>query len=574
MLSTTIIEKNNKLSPLVFAMQAILAGGATLSSLHVAGAETTRVSVSSAGIQGNDGSSATAISADGRFVVFESFASNLVAGDTNGRPDIFVRDRQTKQTMRVSVSSAGVQGNYASYSPAISADGRFVAFESGAGNLVAGDTNASRDIFVRDRQTNQTTRVSISSAGVQGNHNSYRPAISADGRIVAFMSRANNLVAGDTNVGRDIFVRDRLTNQTTRVSVSSAGAQGNGFYGSYHPAISANGRFVAFASLAGNLVGGDTNGKSDIFVRDRQTSQTTRVSVSSAGTQSNNYSYQPTISADGRFVAFESSANNLVTGDTNASPDIFVRDRHASQTTRASVSSAGVQGNLSSETTPAVSADGRFVAFKSWATNLVTGDTNGKFDIFVRDRQANQTTRVSVTSAGGEGDDNSYRPTISADGRFLAFESGARNLVANDSNLRRDTFVHDRLLNPAATADLTVTQTVSANPVPISSTFSFTATVKNLGSSNVSGVTLTNIAPTHNRVSPPQTLIPNQGTCYRGPISVCRLGIINAGQQATVQIGYTALGVGPVTNRVSVNAIPKESTPSNNTVITSTTISP
>jgi Tol biopolymer transport system component len=190
---------------------------------------------------------------------------------------------------------------------------------------VPGDTNgANRDIFVRDRQSGQTELVSVSSAGVQGNYGSSNPTISADGRFVAFESSASNLVPGDTNgANGDIFVHDRETGQTERVSVSSAGAQGN--YGSVDPTISADGRFVAFRSEANNLVPGDTNDRPDVFVRDRQTGETERVSVSSAGTQGNGHSVHPTISADGRFVAFESSASNLVPGDTNgANGDIFV----------------------------------------------------------------------------------------------------------------------------------------------------------------------------------------------------------------------------------------------------------
>jgi len=200
-----------------------------------------------------------------------------------------------------------------------------VAFYSDSDNLVPDDTNDQRDIFVHDRGTGQTTRVSVDSSGAQGNNNSEYPAISADGRFVAFMSLATNLVAGDTNGVMDVFVHDRGTGQTTRVSVASGGAQGNGT--SAVPAISADGRFVAFYSYANNLVPGDTNRRSDVFIHDRGTGQTTRVSVASGEAQANDSSEYPAISADGRFVAFESYADNLVAGDTNGVDDIFVRDR-------------------------------------------------------------------------------------------------------------------------------------------------------------------------------------------------------------------------------------------------------
>ena len=226
----------------------------------------TRVSVDSAGNQANSDSSGASISPDGRFVAFKSYASNLVPGDTNDTDDIFVRDTLTNTTTHVSVDSAGNQANSDSFTPSISADGRFVAFTSNASNLVPGDTNYKDDIFLRDTLTNTTTRVSVDSAGNQGNNASGNPSISADGRFVAFTTNAFNLVPGGTNISRDIFVRDTLTNTTTRVSVDSAGNQGNIFSSS--PSISADGRFVAFISDASNIVPGDTNNSYDIFVAD------------------------------------------------------------------------------------------------------------------------------------------------------------------------------------------------------------------------------------------------------------------------------------------------------------------
>jgi Tol biopolymer transport system component len=257
-------------------------------------------------------------------VAFNSDASNIVPGDTNNSFDIFVRDRLTNTTTNVSVDSAGNQGDGQSFTPSISADGRFVAFISNASNLVPGDTNRYTDIFVRDTLTNTTTRVSLDSAGNQGNYHSYNPSISADGRFVAFSSVASNIVPGDTNNSFDIFVRDRLTNTTTGVSVDSAGNQGNLQSGS--PSISADGRFVAFTTNASNLVPGDTNINRDIFVRDTLTNTTTLVSLDSAGNQGNSYSIFPSISADGRFVAFYSKSSNIVPGDTNNTDDIFVVD--------------------------------------------------------------------------------------------------------------------------------------------------------------------------------------------------------------------------------------------------------
>ncbi|MEG4579135.1 calcium-binding protein [Microcoleus sp. MON1_C5] len=404
------------------------------------------VSVNSAGDRAIGDSDLPSISADGRFVAFASDASNLVPGDTNNSKDIFVRDILTNTTIGVSVDSTGNPGNnFFSGRPSISADGRFVAFESVASNLVPGDTNGYIHVFVRDLSTNTTTRISVDSAGNQGNRGSLDPSISANGRFVAFTSVATNLVPGDTNNSLDIFVRDLSTNTTTGVSVDSAGNQANG--SSLDPSISADGRFVAFSSNAANLVPGDTNNNYDIFVRDLSNNTTTLVSVSSNGARANGFSSLSSISANGRFVAFSSDAANLVPGDTNNNYDVFVRDLLTNTTTRVSVSSSGEQG-FGDSISPSISADGRFVAFSSSAANLVPGDTNNGADIFVRDLSTNTTTRVSVDSAGNQGNDTSFSTSISADGGRVAFSSDASNLVPGDTNNREDIFVADLTNTP------------------------------------------------------------------------------------------------------------------------------
>ncbi|MEG4088798.1 calcium-binding protein [Microcoleus sp. Pol12B4] len=411
----------------------------------------TRVSVDSAGNQANGRSDDFSISGDGRFVAFSSFADNLVPGDTNNSRDIFVRDLSTNTTTLVSASSSGDRGNGESdFYFSISTDGRFVAFSSEASNLVPGDTNNTEDIFVRDLLTNTTTRVSVDSAGNQGNDFSYAPSISADGRFITFSSFADNLVPGDTNDSLDIFVRDLSTNTTTRISVDSAGSQGND--ASYSPFISGDGRFVTFVSDASNLVLGDTNNSSDIFVRDLLTNTTTLVSVDSAGNQGNNgVGYgASSILANGRFIAFESGATNLVPGDTNNSSDIFVRDLSTNTTTRISVDSAGNEANSFSYA-PSISADGRFVTFSSDATNLVPGDSNNADDIFVRDLSTNTTTRVSALEAGNQGNGSSYSSSISANGRFVTFLSDSSNLVSGDTNRTTDLFVADIGNTPGGT---------------------------------------------------------------------------------------------------------------------------
>jgi len=428
-----------------FRALALPVGGVVLALLLLPAARgalgvTKRVSVASAGTQGNRHSVAPAISADGRFVAFYSDASNLVDGDTNGARDVFVRDRTSGTTTRVSIDGAGAQGNSHSFAPAISADGRFVAFSSDASNLVPGDTNSADDVFVHDRQSGATARVSASSGGAEANSGSFSPALSSDGRIVAFLSDASNLVAGDTNASRDVFVDDRQTGVTARVSVASAGVQGN--VGSFSVAISGDGRFVAFHSFADNLVPNDTNETADVFVHDRQTGETTRVSVYDGGAEADGDSFRPAISADGRFVAFDSDSTILVWGDVNFAFDVFVHDRLTNTTRRVSVDDGGGEATALSQR-PSISADGRYVAFYSEASDLVAGDTNGASDIIVHDRQSGATTRVSVANSGEQGNGDSLRPALSADGRIVAFESNATNLVVGDTNRFSDVFARD-----------------------------------------------------------------------------------------------------------------------------------
>jgi Tol biopolymer transport system component len=404
---------------------------------------TQRVNVTAAGTQGNSGSGYPSISADGRFVAFQSGASNLIAGDTNGFADIFVRDLQSGTIERVSVDAGGAEANGFSEYPSISTDDslvafhRLVVFRSYASNLVTGDANGFDDVFVHDLQTGATQCVSVDLSGTPGDGPSGGsesfPSISGNGQFVAFVSYATNLVAGDMNGFADIFVRDLLAGTTERVSVSTLGAEGNGD-STTRPSISYDGRFVVFQSLATNF---------DIFVHDRQLGTTERVSVTGGGAEGNFESVYPSISDDGRFVAFVSYATNLVAVDANGFADVFVHDRQNGMNECVSVDSAGAQADSGSYY-PSISPDGRFVEFHSLASNLVAGDTNGAWDVFVHDRQVGATERVSVDSAWAQGNFGSYYPSISADGRFVAFQSTASNLVPGDTNGFDDIFVRDR----------------------------------------------------------------------------------------------------------------------------------
>ncbi len=380
-----------------FLIIGIITVGTPFASLFAS--TTDIISVDSSEVQGNDASSAGTITPDGRYIVFQSEATNLVAGDTNGVSDIFLHDTQSGDTTRVSVDSNGGEGNNESAFPSISSDGRYITFQSDATDLVTGDTNAVRDIFLHDTQTGDTTRVSVDSNGVQGNALSYTAKISDDGRYIVFNSYATNLVVGDTNGRLDIFLHDTQTGDTTRVSVDSNGVEGNGE--STFPALSSDGQFIVFQSEATNLVVGDTNAVIDIFLHDTQTGDTTRVSVDSNGNESNNESYAyVNISSTGRYIVYESQASNLVVGDTNSSYDIFIHDTQIAETIRVSVDSLGIEGNNDSYK-PSISSDGRFVVFHSDATNLITSDTNGDTDVFLYDTETRTTTEIRTVRTSG-----------------------------------------------------------------------------------------------------------------------------------------------------------------------------
>lgn len=409
------------------------------------GQVTQRVSLDSTGAQSNKDSWEPRISDNGRFIVFSTEASNLVPNDTNGAWDVLVRDRQTGLTLRMSADANGVQGNDDSYQPSITPDGRFITFCSVATNLASGDTNGFQDVFVRGRLTGSPEIASVDSTGGQANDHSFGGCITPDGRYVSFYSFATNLVPGDTNDSLDVFVHDRLTGMTERVSLDSQGVQGDCHSDNYPGtgSISDDGRYVGFASCADNLVPGDTNQRWDAFVRDRQLGITERVDVSSNGSQAGQDVFQPVLSADGRFVAFSSHAANLVPNDVNGMPDIFVRDRLGATTERVNVSSTGAQADAASHD-PSISADGRFVVFESTAKNLVSGDENSAADIFLHDRQTGTNAIVSLSSGGEQGSQRSHSPFISRAGRFVIFGTSSPDLVPADSNVFRDIFVRDR----------------------------------------------------------------------------------------------------------------------------------
>ncbi|MBR1124542.1 PD40 domain-containing protein [Bradyrhizobium lablabi] len=393
----------------------------------------TRVSTDAAGTQGNSEAAEPVFSPDGSKIAFSSMASNLVAGDSIGDYDIFIKDLATGAIDLVS-SEPDIYGGS---TPVFSPDGSKIAFV-GSGLVGSG-------IFVKDIVTGAIALVSTSAAGTPANGGSYDLTFSPDGSKIAFASPATNLVAGDTNGAYDIFVKDLTTGAVTRVSVDAAGAEGDGY--SDTPVFSPDGNKIAFQSSASNLVAGDTNNATDVFVKDLTTGTVTLVSVNGVGAQGNLASGTPVFSPDGNKVAFQSGASNLVPGDTNDSFDIFVKDLTTGAITRVSVNTAGVQANGHSGE-PVFSPEGGRIAFFSDASNLVAGDTNGSRDIFVMDLTTGEVSRISIGAAGPEGNGHSFQLVFSPDGSSIAFFSLAPNLVAGDTNHTSDIFLGRSTFDP------------------------------------------------------------------------------------------------------------------------------
>jgi len=378
---------------------------------------------------------------DGRYVAFSTEASNLYPGDYDSISEVAVKDTLTGAVDLVSVSSGGVPGT--GQFADISADGRFVAFWSSSSNLVPGDTNGDGDAFLRDRQADTTILVGLSPTGGQSTNGSEAPSVSDDGRFVAFSAVAQWGFPGE--IERHIYVRDTLNNTTELISQSNLGVPAycpTTIDCSNAPAISGNGRYVTFGSKSANLVPSDTNDVSDIFVYDRDTDSIERISLGAAGVQANAGSTDASVSADGRVVEFVSAASTLVAGDTNERFDAFVRDRQTQVTTRVSVSSGGFEAN--NDTLDAIISDnGRYVALSSLASNLVQGDTNGAQDGFVHDLQTGTTNRVTVDPSGQQLAGLSGGVNISEDGRSAAFYSEACDVTAGDTNSTDDVFLRD-----------------------------------------------------------------------------------------------------------------------------------
>jgi hypothetical protein len=438
-----------------------------INSCFAADNTTEILSINNNGTSGNLDSFEAVVSSDGRFIAFCSYADNLVPGDINYCWDVFVRDRFLNVTERVSVSTEGHEANSDSFDPAISNDGRYIVFTSYASNLIQNNNfDGHSQVFRHDRLLGLTEIVSISEMGENGDGNSYGGSISFDGCYIAFSSSASNLVDEDSNGCSDVFVRDMRLSSTEVVSISSGAVQGD--HDSYwKPAISGDGRFVAFISWSGNLVDDDNDLWADIFLHDRNLKTTARVVCQYHWDEGVPFSPGLSLSFDGLYLAFISrpfligSITDFSDSDyfSYYKPNVFVYDALSGNTSMVSVSNTGEVGNEASFE-PFISNNGRYVAFSSSSNNLVEGDENDVNDIFIRDLELGITKRVSISSSADEGNLNSFNPSISAQGNYVVFESESTNLVLGDINDNFDVFFH--ILNEKITIHGTVLKLVKS----------------------------------------------------------------------------------------------------------------
>lgn len=489
-----------------------LVPGTPIDTCHIYLFDTTTQKTTCVTPNANADSTDPAISADGRFIVFSTRATNLIGNDTNNASDIYLVDRdvdgngifdeQPYSFERISVTSSGSEAHGASVAPSISDDGSLVLFLSAASDLVTNDKNKSWDAFLRDRAAGTTTRVDVSTAGTEAANGCLECDLSGDGKTVVFASASSNLVTGDNNGFADVFLLDLIAGTTTRISFGIKGTESNGASSLIQHSVSRDGGRVAFTSAASNLDSHDGRAGRDVFVYDRGPGTITMVDFDSGGVQADGECYAATISTDGTKIAFTGLADNLTSNDNNRWNDVFVRDTVAGTTTCLSKTAAGATGDwmslfvvLNGDGTKAAfssvaddivnngwsdgyqnvyfadlgaatvqyasavpagetngpsisgdpsqvsgswpnqcSADGRWIVFESGATNLVADDYNGASDVFVCDRTTGAVTCMSLGTNGLPATGTSRFPTISGNGRYVAFESAAPNLVANDLN--------------------------------------------------------------------------------------------------------------------------------------------
>ncbi len=423
------------------AEPAAQAGPATASSVP---APVSLASITALGVKGNDNSLDPDISSSGQRVAFDSRADNLAAGgDTNLGDDIFVKDLTTGDLFLASSSDPGTIGDDFSVGPSIGAAGTRVGFYSAATNLDPGDVDALYDVYVKVLDTGNIILASTSDVGVKGNGYSLAPSLARLGKKLAFYSTSTNLDPLDVDLTADIYLKNLATGDIRLVSTSTGGTKGNGY--SSEPSLASNVDVVAFASLATNLDPADADSISDIFVKDLTTGTLTLASTSDAGVKGSNSSIHASISSGGRWVAFESTSDNLDPSDADIDADIYVKDLTAGDLVLVSTSDDGVKGNGRSFQ-PSISGDGRRVAFYSESTNLDPADTDTEADVYVKDLATGDIVLASTSEDGVKGDARSATASLSGKGKYVAFQSEAANLDPADTDNVIDIFRKEPLI--------------------------------------------------------------------------------------------------------------------------------
>ncbi|WP_148615361.1 TolB family protein [Nocardioides rubriscoriae] len=381
-----------------------------------------------------------ALSSDGDWVAWTSPSEPIANVDTNGTTDVYLTDRRTGATTLVSRSLTAAAGDQASGRGDVSEGGRYVVFQSTATDLVPGPAGSATQVYRFDRSTGAVVRVSATPAGAPGNGSSVDVAISDDGRWVVFTSAATDL-GGDSDADDDVYLWDASTRRSRLVSVTPGGLDGNG--PSMLPAVSRDGRFVSFSSDASDLVSGDTNAQTDVFVRDVTGRKTVLVSHAPGGGPADGPSYTSSVSDDGTRVAFDSRATDLTRGGAPTRYDVFLWTRGA-RAVRLLTPRIGSGDDLDAYE-PSLSGDGRWVAFPSDSTRLVRGDTNGVTDVFVASTANGFLARVSVSATGREVHQGggSNAAGVSRDGRRVVFASSSVDVVPGDTAGNTDVFVTD-----------------------------------------------------------------------------------------------------------------------------------
>jgi uncharacterized repeat protein (TIGR01451 family) len=509
--------------------------------------EITLASTSDSGVKANGQSDTVSLSADGTRVAFQSFAYNLDPADTDGTPDVLVKDLVTGEVTLASASDSGIKSDQYSFFPSLSADGTKVAFETDA-DLDLADTDHISDIYVKDLGTGDITLASASDSGVKANNHSFFSSLSADGTSVAFGTWADNLDPADTDVIADVYVKDVVTGDITLASASDGGVKANGSSGG--ASLSADGTRVAFSSVADNLDSADTDGISDVYVKDVVTGDITLASTTDGGVKANGSSGGASLSADGTRVAFISNSTNLDSADTDNIPDIYVKDVVTGDITLASATDAGVKANGASFH-PSLSGYGTRVAFISTVTNLDPADTDDFEDVYVKDLVTGDLTLASASDSGVKANSPSLHPSLSADGARVAFISYAGNLDPADTDSIGDVYVKE-VGQAAFSADLSVSKRDLRDPVRWGTRLVYTVTVHNMGPDQATSVTVSDELPNTVRFV---SATSGQGTCsHVGNLLTCELESLASGKSANIRVVIVPKRPGLLRNTIEVTA--------------------